>query len=268
MWLIPGLLAYLVGCAQTGGPAGGQLDSPASRASASTPVVAAPARPASREIAVPGTAIVLRFVPVTAAQGAFLYGATEVPWELYDTFVYGLDQPEYSNPDADAVSRPSKPYISMDRGFGRTGYPAISMSFKGAQALCEWLSAKTGEAIRLPTEAEWEHAFAHAGITAENLEDHAWFVENAGHTTHPIGARAADLLGLSDLCGNAAEWTVGADGTGVVRGGSYRCSRHELLVGARMPDSPAWNASDPQFPKSVWWLADGGFIGVRLVLDP
>ena len=48
------------------------------------------------------------------------------------------------SPDApDAIARPSKPYISMDRGFGHAGYPAISMSYHAASAFCAWLSART-----------------------------------------------------------------------------------------------------------------------------
>ena len=30
----------------------------------------------------------------------------------------------------------------------------------------------------------------------------------------------------------------------------------------------AWNLTDPQFPKSRWWLADAPFVGFRIVLLP
>jgi hypothetical protein len=30
-------------------------------------------------------------------------------------------------------------------------------------------------------------------------------------------------------------------------------------------ETEAWNENDPQFPKSVWWLVDGPFIGMRVV---
>jgi hypothetical protein len=28
-----------------------------------------------------------------------------------------------------------------------------------------------------------------------------------------------------------------------------------------------WNKSDPQIPKSKWWLADGGFVGFRIARE-
>jgi hypothetical protein len=32
--------------------------------------------------------------------------------------------------------------------------------------------------------------------------------------------------------------------------------------------SPKWQETDPQIPKSRWWLADGRFVGFRLVCEP
>ena len=58
----------------------------------------------------------------------------------------------------DAISRPSKPYLPPDRGFGHDGYAAISLSHKNATEFCVWLSARTGRKYRLPTVVEWAHA--------------------------------------------------------------------------------------------------------------
>jgi len=35
---------------------------------------------------------------------------------------------------------------------------------------------------------------------------------------------------------------------------------------ARAGQTSAWNETDPQFPKSRWWLADAPFVGFRIVL--
>ena len=198
-----------------------------------------------------------------------LYVSThEVSWDVFDVFVYQLDAPD-EVAKADGITRPSKPYISMDRGFGHAGYPAISMTGKGAAACAAWLREKTGRPYRLPTEAEWLAIWDAGGLDATELPDAAWGRENSGGTTHPVAKRRADTSGLHDMAGNAAEWVrIAPDADEfVVLGGSYLDPLAELGPEHRQEPQPAWNASDPQFPKSVWWLADAGFVGFRLVCD-
>lgn len=219
---------------------------------------------------VPGATATMRMVGVPGGPetGPFWIGVTEVTWDLYDVFVYRLDEPPNAPDGADAVARPSKPYISMDRGFGHAGYPAISMSSRAAEAFCAWLSERTGRRYRLPTEREWRHVCSLGARERTDYPAIAWCRENAGGTTHPVASKGPDALGLYDLLGNAAEWCVGDDGRHVVTGGSYRDRAARLGCDARLEPTPDWNASDPQLPKSVWWLADAGFVGFRVVRDP
>lgn len=242
---------------------------------------------------VPGTTLGIEMVPIprgtlqtTDAQGAvsshslgpFYISAKEITWDAFDAFVFGLDviaqpQTDGSQP-ADAITRPSKPYIMMDRGFGHGGYPAISMSQKGAAAFCTWLSHKSGRIYRLPTEAEWEYA-CRAGSQAAwafgadpaGLDAVAWYRASSDGKTHPVGSLAPNAYGLYDVHGNAAEWCVSEGNEAVVRGGSYRDDAEGVSSSARVAPSPAWNASDPQIPKSSWWLADAGFVGFRVVCE-
>ena len=69
------------------------------------------------------------------------------------------------------------------------------------------------------------------------------------------------------MWGNAAEWVTGDGGRPLVVGGSYRDAADRAGCAAAVTPSDAWNASDPQMPKSVWWLADGGFVGFRVVCE-
>ena len=199
----------------------------------------------------------------------FWIAKTEMTWDLYDTFVFGLDQSEGADEsDVDAITRPSKPYIAMDRGFGKAGYPVISVSYHGAKMFCEWLSKKTGRTYRLPTAAEWVLACGVGGTDLDPVDDYAWYKSNATYTTHPVGTKKPDALGLHDMYGNASEWCTGGDDEPVTMGGSYRDSAQEIGCTMRVEPSDTWNASDPQIPKSVWWLADGGFVGFRIVCIP
>src|SRR5262249_40840375 len=111
----------------------------------------------------------------------------------------------------------------------------------------------------------WEAA-ARADASAPDLDAVAWTKENAAAKTHPIGSKAANAWGFHDLLGNAGEWCTAADGSKVVRGGSYLDSADNALT-SRQPADPAWNRSDPQVPKSKWWLANGDFIGFRVACE-
>lgn len=195
----------------------------------------------------------------------FYLGRTEVTWELYDLFAFGLDAAKGTG-RADAIARPSRPYGAPDYGFGHQGYPVISVTREAAAAFAAWLSARTGHRYRLPTEAEWQRAADLAG--SADVTELAWYAGNAGAKSHAVAARAADALGVHDLFGNAAEWVVSADGRRVTRGGSWRDPLAQVGPRARAVQDDSWNERDPQFPKSSWWLSDGPFVGFRLVREP
>jgi formylglycine-generating enzyme required for sulfatase activity len=222
---------------------------------------------AANTVRVPGSSSVVSLIELPEGSRTRL-SATEIPWEAYDAFVFRLDEKDPTlPPDADAAARPSQPYITMDHAFGHAGFPVISVSYLGAQAFCEWLSRKSGRRFRLPTEAEWELA-ARAGGEPIDLGATAWTLETSGGPkTHAIGSKLPNVLGFHDLLGNAAEWCTAPDGTGVVRGGSYLDSAEDDLFALRRPYERAWNKSDPQIPKSKWWLADAPFIGFRVVCE-
>lgn len=229
----------------------------------------ATAVPEAYEEKVPGTSLRIEMAPVAGdGEGieSFWIGRTEIPWEVFDAFVFKLDRP-HNERQTVTETRPTKPYTLADRGYGHNGYPALSMSLKGAKSFCEWLSEKTGRTYRIPTEPEWEHICTQAGLTDANAElgKLAWFKDNAKSKTRPVGKRQADALGLFDVLGNVAEWCTTEDGAGVVRGGSFRDA--QVGIDSRLEDTPDWNATDPQLPKSPWWLADADFVGFRILCE-
>ena len=203
--------------------------------------------------------------------GAFWISATEVTWDAYDIFAYQLDLPEAERiKNAEATTRPSRPYESPDYGFGHQGYAAMSVTFHAAEQYTQWLSEKTGVKYRLATEAEWVHAVL-AGeaeervLSAEELDAVAWYDANAGDKTHPVASKQPNALGLYDMLGNVQEWVVGYDEKPVTRGGSYRDEVEEVQFAMRAKQTRKWNERDPQIPKSKWWLSDGPMVGFRIV---
>jgi len=96
------------------------------------------------------------------------------------------------------------------------GHPVTGITWEDAQTYVEWLSKRTGEAYRLPTEAEWEYA-ARAGT-----ETIYWWGDELGSSTtqgnqcsvldlrepYPVGSFRANRFLLHDMLGNAGEWVA------------------------------------------------------------
>lgn len=239
---------------------------------ASTAITAEPEAPIVVEI--PRTTLSIELIPVEMPDGStLLVTRREIAWPLYDTYVHGLDQENPATPDdSGIVTRPTKPYINMDRGWGHTNYPAMGMSALAAEEFCTWLGHKTGRAFRLPTEEEWEAIAEQSGTTPENIDARAWHLGNTEDKTRPRATKERDDLGLFDLLGNVGEWCTTDDpavrGGAVARGGSYIDEPELLTPQARQRPHRSWNSTDPQIPKSIWWLADCTWVGIRPVCVP
>ncbi len=91
--------------------------------------------------------------------------------------------------------------------------PVERVSWNDCQQFISKLNDLTGCKFRLPTEAEWEYA-ARGGNKAkgyrysgsDNLLSVAWYSDNSGIKSHPVGTKQANELGLYDMAGNVSEW--------------------------------------------------------------
>lgn len=254
--------------------------------SAAPPPAATGAKPASFTETLPGSVVKIQMIGVpggTVKIGAqtvtvkpFWMAQTETPWEAYDVFTAsGPPSPPYTRTQfaPDAIARPSRSYILPDLGWGHHGYPVINVSFLSTQMFCRWLSAATHKKYRLPTEAEWELA-CRAGKTGAwkidkaTLDKSAWYASNSDGTSHPVGKKLPNAWGLHDMLGNPGEWATDMEGKPVLCGGTFLDPAAQITPGTRKRQTPAWQETDPQFPKSPWWLADGKFVGFRIVCEP
>ena len=90
--------------------------------------------------------------------------------------------------------------------------PVDNVSEPDAQQFCIRLSEITNVEARLPTEAEWEYA-SRAGSSSKwffgddpsKIGDYAWYKDNAGAKSHPVGQKKPNPWGFYDIYGNACE---------------------------------------------------------------
>ncbi len=159
--------------------------------------------------------------------------------------------------------------------------PVEQVNYDDIQEFLRKLNIKTGKKYRLPTEVEWEYAARGGNKSSSyrfsgsnNIGEVGWYTgnfQNSKHgikgTTHPVGTKKANELGLFDMSGNVWDWcsdwykgypgSIGvSDYTGlnrVLRGGGWVSNAQNCRVTNRY--------------GSIQDFRDRNF-GFRLVEDP
>jgi formylglycine-generating enzyme required for sulfatase activity len=137
--------------------------------------------------------------------------------EIAESFALGVYETTYAEWGV-CVQEGSCRYDPADHGdSGNPQLPVSNISWDDAQNYVRWLSARTGEQYRLPSEAEWEYA-ARAGTSTIY-----WWGDEAGtnlancqncgsrwdnQQAAPVGSFQANPFGLYDMHGNVWEWTA------------------------------------------------------------
>ncbi len=193
----------------------------------------------------------------------FAMGQYEVTFDEYDTFAVATDR-----------------RLPHDRGWGRGLRPVINVSWDDAKAYAAWLSEKTGERYRLPSESEWEY------VSRGGTDTQYWWGDDIGagnancadcgsewdgESTAPVGSFSPNAFGVYDTSGNVWEWvedcwhpsyvSAPEDGAAWLAEQGGNCSFRVLRSGSWL-DSPSVLRSAGR----NWTAAAGAFnvVGFRL----
>jgi serine/threonine protein kinase/formylglycine-generating enzyme required for sulfatase activity len=140
-------------------------------------------------------------------------------------------------------------YDSVEQFAPTLDCPVQGINSRMAAAYCNWLSDQEGipkeqwcydsdgpkenylrlTGYRLPTEAEWEYACRAGAVTSrfygeseELLGEYAYYQQNSGGRSWPVGSKKPNDFGLFDMHGNVWCWCQdSAKVEPVLRGGSF-----------------------------------------------
>lgn len=140
----------------------------------------------------------------------------KIPDALFRFKVY--DDPDLDYALGDSIEHPPKTWKDVSthsywRDPDNHDLPATGLSWDEAMAFCRFAGQELGVPMRLPTEAEWEHA-CRAGTSSvyffgdctSLVPGHAWCCVNSGLEPKPVGGFGPNPWGLRDVVGNVWEW--------------------------------------------------------------
>ena len=129
---------------------------------------------------------------------------------------YWLGKCEVTQGQWQSVMNQTQDWLSNRAGYATRGVGRDNPVYHVSWNDCQEFLGKIQNSVRgqfgnfkasLPTEAQWECA-CRAGTTGDyagNLSSMAWYGDNSGGATHPVGTKSANAWGFHDMHGNVWE---------------------------------------------------------------
>ena len=198
---------------------------------------------------------------ITTITKPFYIGVFEVTQKQYE-LVMGSNPCETKYGKGDEYPVYYVSYNDIRGSSAGAGWPASSSVDSGS--FLGKIRSRTGRALDLPTEAQWEYACRAGSATTYSYGDSAdgqymWYKKNSDLTSHTVGTKPQNEWGLYDMHGNVYEWTLdwweesltgGNDPKGsqsgskrVVRGGCFKDSADFCTSAFRQDVDPSTSNS-------------------------
>lgn len=175
-------------------------------------------------------------------------------------------------------------------------HPVVCVSWDDVQVYVTWLSRRTGENYRLPTEAEWEYT-ARAGTTVARFyqgDQQCKYANGAGQEkksiaspnlvlaecddgyvyTAPVASFGENHYSLFDMLGNVWEWMQDCwhdnydyaplDGSAWLKKGSGDCNRRVFRGGSWLNSPQSLRSADR---SGFFTNATSNYLGFRIARD-
>ena len=183
--------------------------------------------------------------PVTKSQWKAVIGhdayatkqSTNATKPSINRFLYG------GNFLKDVVANGTNSSLGENSHFEDDNFPVNSVSWDDVQKFIKQLNQDTKKKFRLLKETEWEyaakggmrrHGYKYSG--SNNIDDVAWYDNNSGEATHPVGQKKPNELGIYDMSGNV--WELCEDdnvkGKLIMRGGAWASGSDDCRVFSRI----------------------------------